>query len=162
MLGVSLFLYFAYTLHQQILKVMSITSKIYTVGLGLALGTFMFSCDQQAVNETDSEATEVRVETQEAAGQARVEVDDEVGEFSAWVDEKASRAESTSEAEWQELKAEYKRREAELDAKSNTWDEKTKQEWRELKDDWKRTEDKVQGRLKRVGDVDVDVEVKKQ
>jgi hypothetical protein len=72
-----------------------------------------------------------------------------VGEFSDWVSRNASRAENATQEEWQEIKAEYNRREAELDTKSNTWDDKAKGEWRELKDSWKRTEEKAEARLKR-------------
>ncbi|WP_224744253.1 hypothetical protein [Pontibacter aquaedesilientis] len=88
-----------------------------------------------------------------------VEAEREYTEFSAWVDDQSSRAETATEAEWREMKAEYKRREAELDAKSDTWDEDAKKGWQDVKSRWNRTEDKVQ---KRLGGIDVDVDVKRK
>jgi hypothetical protein len=124
---------------------MKATLKIKSLGIALALGTFVFACDQETRRETNAETTELR----DDANKAIIEAENEVGEFSAWVDRNASRAENATREEWQEIKAEFKRQEAELDARSNTWDEKAKAEWRELKDSWKRTEERAEARLNR-------------
>ena len=134
---------------------MNIKSNLKTLGMALTVSAFTFACNSETRTETNSEIDEAQVEMNETG----VEAEREYNDFAAWVEDQSSRAETATEEEWREMKAEYNRREAELDAKSDTWDDKAKGEWKEVKDSWKRTEDKVQ---KRIGDVDVDVDVNRR
>ncbi len=137
---------------------MKVTSKFKTVGIAFALGAFTVACNQETVNDTNSEIDEAQTEMTHENMDAK----NEINEFEAWVETNANKAETASEEEWLETRREYKRREAELDAKSSTWDEETRQGWENVKEDWNKAENKVQERLGDIKDIDVDVDVTKE
>ncbi|MBC5993283.1 hypothetical protein [Pontibacter cellulosilyticus] len=134
---------------------MEIASKFKTIGLSLALGIFIFACSQEAQNETNQEIDEAQVEMTEAGDEMNREFD----EFSTWVNTNVERSETVTADEYREMRTEYNRRSAELEAESSTWDEETRREWEATKADWNEFENKVQTRLGRIDDVDVDVDV---
>lgn len=123
--------------------------------MALTVSAFTFACNTETRTETNREVEEVDVEANEAGMEAEREYND----FAVWVDEQSNRADTYTEEEWRETKVEYNRREAELDAKSDTWDDDAKRGWEDVKARWNRTEDKVQ---KRLGDIDVDVDVNRR
>ena len=137
---------------------MKVISKFKTIGLALTLGAFMTACNQEAVNETNTEIDEAQTEL----GNEAIDANNDIDEFEAWVTTNSERAETATKEEWAELRTEYERREAELDARSADWDENTRQEWEELKADWNEMENKVQTRLGNIEDVDVDVDVQRE
>lgn len=136
---------------------MKIQSKFKTLGLALALGVFTFACSQEAQRETNEEVDEAQAEMNEMGNDINREYD----EFSTWVTTNTERAETVTAEEYREMRAEYNRRSAELEAESSTWDEETRREWEETKADWNQFENKVQARLGKIDDVDVDVDVEK-
>lgn len=71
-----------------------------------------------------------------------------IEEFSEWVDEKAERAETATEEEWDEMQAEYALKTKELKIKRADWDDQSKAEWEELKQRWKETESKTEARFR--------------
>ncbi|ARS34071.1 hypothetical protein [Pontibacter actiniarum] len=134
---------------------MEIISKFKTVGFALALGTFMFACDQNTGTGTNDEAVEtVEGDLDEAHMEARRTYDD----FDAWVTTNSERAETVTADEFREMRTEYNRRESELERESANWDEATRREWEETKNEWNDFENKVQERLGNIEDVDVDVD----
>jgi multidrug resistance efflux pump len=133
---------------------MRITSKFKTVGLAFAMGAFMFACSQEAQNETNEEMNEAQTEMNQEVNEAQAEMDGASGDanrtvegFTTWVETNSERAETATKEEWEEIKADYKRREAELEAESSTWDEAARQEWEELKMRWNETEQRTEQRL---------------
>lgn len=148
---------------------MKIISGIKTIGLAIAIGVFTFACSQDTQNETNAEVDEAQTEMSEA----NVEMNDEMDElgndmnrgyedFSGWVQTNTTKAENITADEYRELRAEYNRRETELEAEASTWDDATRRQWEETKADWKRFEDKVQKRLGKIDDIDVDVDVNRR
>jgi hypothetical protein len=133
---------------------MEFTSKFKTIGLALAMGPILVACDQQTQTETNQEVNETQAEMNQEVNEAQTEIDGASGDanrtvegFTTWVETNSQRAETATKAEWEEIKADYKQREAELEAESSTWDEAARQEWEELKMRWNETEQRAEKRL---------------
>ncbi|SFH29183.1 hypothetical protein [Pontibacter chinhatensis] len=138
---------------------MEITSKFKTIGYAFILGAFMFACSQETQNETNAEVNEAQTEMNAEIDEAEMETNTAYNDFSAWVDTNTERAETVTKDEYREMRAEYKRREAEVEAESSTWDDETRQAWENTKAEWNEFENKVQKRLGKIDDIDVDVDV---
>lgn len=134
---------------------MEISSTIKSIGVAFAVGAFMFACTQETQNETNAELNEAQTEMGAATDEAQAEMNEagdelnEAGdEMAIWTDENETRAETATEEEWEQMKADYKKREAEVEAKSADWDEDQRSRWQKVKDRYKKTEDKVQARFR--------------
>lgn len=130
---------------------MKVYNKFKTIGMALTVGLFAFACDSGTENETNREVNEAQVETTEVNRDANREIE----EFNAWVSTNTERADNVTAEEYQEMRTEYSRREAELEAESTNWDEDTRRAWENTKQEWKDFENSVQ---KRLGDIDIDVD----
>lgn len=145
---------------------MKIVSKFRTIGFALAIGLFTFACNQETQNETNAEVDEAQTELSEENAEANAELNEagaeanqEYDEFSGWVKTNTEKAETVTADEYREMRAEYNRKEAEFEAESSTWDEETRREWEETKAEWNEFENKVQKRLGKIDDIDVDVDI---
>lgn len=127
-------------------------NKFKTTGIALAIGAVTFACNSETQNEANREIDETQVEMTETNTEANRSVD----EFNNWVATNTERSENMTADEYREMRAEYKRREAELEAESANWDADTRRAWDETKKEWKDFENSIQ---KRLGDIDVDVDV---
>ncbi|GAB3829223.1 hypothetical protein [Pontibacter rugosus] len=123
---------------------MKMIAKFKTIGFALALGTFMFACDQNTGTETPiGEPEAERGIVQESEMEGRAAYDD----FHGWVSTNTARADEVTEEEYREMRTEYQRREREMEEASADWDDETRQAWESTKNDWNEFENKVQGRL---------------
>jgi hypothetical protein len=131
---------------------MKMYNKFKTTGLALSMGLFVFACNTETQNETNQEVDEAQVEMTETNRDANREIE----EFDSWVSTNTERAENVTAEEYREMRTEYARREAELEAKSANWDDETRRTWKNTKQEWEEFENGVK---KRLGDIDVDVDV---